>query len=549
MRLNSRKSSCLNNITIACVFFLLFILTTHAEAGEWVYVVKAGDTLIDVSQTFLKAPNRWPQLQERNHVPIPEHLQPGTKIHIPVAWLKKMDSVAEVVRIQGKAKLMAKDSDVSSMLVAGAQVHVGDTIETERESLLTLRFVDGSRLLVAENSKLTLNNLSLFGGTDMAQTVLFLHQGAVDTQVSHQSGPAAKYEIRTPAINLAVKGTDFRARVDSADNSTRSEVIGGRVLGVTKKGRVSLTAGYGTLALPGQIPIPPKKLLSAPDIGKLPVLLEKIPLRFKWQCDSLTHQYHAQIFTDRTFGQLLLDGVFKGCTAKWADLPDGKYVLRVREIDSDGLEGLNAEHDFVLKARPEAPFVTAPQDGKTVRGSNVSFEWTQPVNTQKFHLQLSDSSGFTKLFIDLPEFTGNIYKAELIPGKYFWRIASLTDKGDMGPYSDVYSFTLKKMPETPSVAPPAIDEKQLNFSWKAGGDGDKYQIQMADDSTFKHVLADQIVTEPQVSIPRPNSGGTYFLRIKTIEADGFAGAYGPAQSFEVPGSFLWWLGLPLLLLF
>lgn len=53
----------------------------------------------------------------------------------------------------------------------------------------------------------------------------------------------------------------------------------------------------------------------------------------------------------------MLDGTFETPTAKWADLPDGRYLLRVRGTDRTGLEGLNADRAFVLKARPEPPFI------------------------------------------------------------------------------------------------------------------------------------------------------------------------------------------------
>ena len=48
-----------------------------------------------------------------------------------------------------------------------------------------------------------------------------------------------------------------------------------------------------------------------------------------------------------------MDGVFAGPAAKWADLPDGRYVLRVRAIDAGGLEGVNAERAFTLNDTTE----------------------------------------------------------------------------------------------------------------------------------------------------------------------------------------------------
>lgn len=539
--------SSMRHIVLAVATFFLFTPTqsVYAEAGEWIYTVKAGDTLIGVSHEFLIKPNNWRLLQKLNHVTTPTRMQTGTILRIPIAWLKRMDAVADVVRVQGEVIKIARNSGETSALVVGAQLVVGDEIKTAIGSNLTLRFVDGSRILLAENSRATLSNMTLFGRTGMAQTMLLLQQGRVDTQVSPQAGPAAKYEIRTPAINLAVRGTDFRVSTNSADDLSRSEVISGRVLGAAEKGEVSLEGGFGTLVLVGQAPSPPIRLLGAPDLSTLPALVEKVQLHFQWPCSSGVHQYRAQIFADRTFEQLLRDDIFNHCAATWTDLPDAKYVLRVREVDSHGLEGLNAEHDFILKARPEAPFVAEPQDGQTVRGNDASFTWAQPVDIQHYHFQLSKTPNITDVLVDLPKLGENGYKVELAPGTYYWRVASLTTEGNQGPYSDIQSFTQKQMPEAPLVESTVMDKNQIAFRWKAGDAGEKFQIQLADDPAFQHVLVDKITADAQVSMPSLK-GGIYYMRVKTIEMDGFSGAYGPAQRIEIPRASAWWLLLPLL---
>ncbi|HOW63169.1 MAG TPA: peptidoglycan-binding protein LysM, partial [Candidatus Contendobacter sp.] len=50
------------------------------------------------------------------------------------------------------------------------------------------------------------------------------------------------------------------------------------------------------------------------------------------------------------------------------------------------------------------------------------------------------------------------------------------------------------------------------------------------------------VSEPQLSIPRPESG-FHYLRIRTLEADGDAGPYGPVQRIDVPPASYWPMGL------
>jgi hypothetical protein len=51
----------------------------------------------------------------------------------------------------------------------------------------------------------------------------------------------------------------------------------------------------------------------------------------------------------------------------WNAPPEGDYVLRLRALEAGGLEGLSAEHAFVLNAHPvpAAPLKPAARPGYT----------------------------------------------------------------------------------------------------------------------------------------------------------------------------------------
>lgn len=531
---------------IAVVMLSFLAIGEAAAESNWTYNVRSGDTLIDIANLYLERSAGWEKLQQLNKVPDPKHLQPNSKLRIPVAWLKREAAVAEVVRIQGEVQKISEAGQEIAKIEAGQQLRVGDTLKTATGSMLTLRFVDGSRVLVAENSKVTLSTLLVYGKTGMADTKLKLHEGSVETQVAPQKGAAAKYEVKAPTLNLGVRGTDFRVRVDGVSGTTRSEVLEGRVAAAGERRQVMVNAGFGTLAEAGQAPHPPKPLLHAPDLGAAPLLLERVPLRFQWQAVPGAQSYRAQVFADHSFDRMILDGVFSANAAKWVDLPDGKYVFRVRSIDSDGLEGLNADKDFTLKARPEPPFIKGPFDGSKVYGEKAIFSWADSSIAQAYHVQVSSTPDFSKPLSDESNFSAIEHTLALSPGQYYWRIASLMADGDQGPFSDVQAFTQRKIPASPAVEAPKIDDKSLSFRWKAGTDGEKYQFQFASDSEFKNLLLDSVTAESQISVPRPGAG-EYFMRVKTIDADGFAGPFGQAQRIEIPAS-PWWLLLPLVII-
>ncbi len=84
-------------------FSLLFVLYSGLTiAEEWNYTTRPGDTLWDISKKYLKNPNDWNKLQKHNAIDIAKRLSPGTRLRIPIEWLKDIVSPAIVVNISGK---------------------------------------------------------------------------------------------------------------------------------------------------------------------------------------------------------------------------------------------------------------------------------------------------------------------------------------------------------------------------------------------------------------------------------------------------------------
>lgn len=516
-----------------------------ATDADWLYMVKPGDTLSNISQTYLISTKKWPGLQKQNKIGEPKQLTPGTQLRLPVALLKREAVEAEVLHLQGSVTRTPLNGTAQALDKA-VRLQTGDAIETGADATISIRFIDGSRLLLTPKSRLVLSEMVMLGKSGVAQTVMELQQGALDTQVAKQSPTAGRYEIKSRAVNLAVRGTDFRASVDPTDQMGRSEVLEGAVQASAVGTPVLVPAGFGTSAVPGGAASTPVALLVAPNLNGVDKRVERVPLRFQWSSLANATRYRAQIFADKTFERLLLDGVFPTPSAKWADLPDGRYVLRVRGIDQGGLEGLNADQEFILKARPEAPFVSEPLEGAKAYGPATKLRWSSSLAAQAYHVQVSTQADFSNLLVDLPSVTGTEHSVTLEPGKYHWRVASIAAGADHGPFGDSQSFTQRKIPDSPQAEAPNMDDKHLTFRWRAGDPGAKYQLQLANESGFGKPVVDRILTENQVQLDRP-APGIYFMRIKTIDDDGFAGPFGTPQKIDVPAEVNYWHLLPLLL--
>jgi FecR protein len=383
----------------------------------------------------------------------------------------------------------------------------------------------------------------VYGNTGLTDTRLKLEKGGADSQV--QPGKQVPgFRIDTPAVNLGVRGTEFRVRL-TGDKSSSFEVLQGSVGGAGTVGaEVAVAAGFGATAVAGAPLGPPQALLPAPNLASLAPKLERVPLTPAWAPLPGAVAYRAQVYAEGAAEQLLLDGRFATPQAKWADLPDGRYQLRVRAVDAQGLEGRHADASFVLKARPEPPFSVKPAAAAKVYGTAVELGWTQAAAAARYHLQVSPTPDFAQTSADVADLKEPLVRLDLPHGSYHWRVASVTAAGDQGPWGDPQGFTLRPVPPSPPAEPPQVDGKALVFRWRVS-EGASYQVQIARDAQFKDLVQDTTTREARIELTNPPSG-SYHMRVRSIDPDGFAGAYGSTQSVEVPRP-RWWLFLPMLL--
>ncbi|MBL8260546.1 MAG: FecR domain-containing protein [Candidatus Competibacteraceae bacterium] len=528
-----------------CTFLAFVILalcgSNAARSQEWLYTVRPGDNLWTVTAAHLTKMDYWPRLQVLNEISDPERLPPGMKLRIPIAWLKRLPATAQVLNAHGQSQALIAATNRTVALSPGQLLESGDTVLTGPEGNVTLEFGDGSRLLVQANSQLNLKSLNAYGRTKVRDTLLQLLRGRVDNEVNPQLGAGAQYEISTPVATSAVRGTRFRLGMDAETATARTEVLEGRVEFRSGRKAQAVATNRGSLAESGKPLLPPVPLLQPPVTADLPPIVTRVPIKIALPEVKGAVAYRAQIAPDNGFATLLFDGVSATPAVNGPDLPDGDYVLRVRGIDAKGLEGRDAYHAFRLHARPEPPFLMQPAHESMVLEKSLTFKWSEPEKAVSYHFQLAQDERFTAPLLDVPEHTRSDLKPDraLEPRNYYWRVGVRDSSGRQGPFSDPQAF---KLQPTPELQPPEVSADAMTFRWSAGLPGERYQFQLARDANFEDVLVSSEVAEPHLSVPRPSSG-FHYLRIRTIDASGAAGPYGPTQRIDVPPASYWPLGL------
>ena len=534
---------------------LLAASAASAPEPTMAYTVVKGDTLIGVRDRLLVPSAPWVVLQRINRVPDPRRLQPGSTLQLPLSLLREKDVNAAVVTVHGQVLVQRRGASTPLTLSNGESLLAGDLVITGAQSSAGLSFEDGAQLLLRPDSRLLIERLTRVPPLGPTRTELQLEAGSADTRVPVPASGAARsrLQMRTPVVNLGVRGTEFRTL--AAGERAQTEVLQGRVAAARPAGAgpgVVVDAGFGVVATARGVGLP-RALLPAPDLAGAPALIERLPLRLPWQPLAGATGYRAQVFS--TEGSVLrLEGLFPTPQAQWADdLPDGQYELRVRAADAEGLEGRDAAWPFRLKARPEPPFITEPRAGTQVTSESVRFQWTRSAASTRYALQVSDSPSFEPLRLNRADLTQTEVDLLLPIGTHHWRVASVRGDDDRGPWSDAQTVTRVPPPPPIPPAPPAAALPQttsdgLLLVWpRVPAAGARYALQVSRDAGFQTLLADEITDQPQWLLRSPEPG-LYFVRVRTVAPDGLKGPFGATQQLDVPRSALWWLLVPAVLL-
>ncbi len=527
---------CMNKVAfrplLVCAFLLL-VCSGSARAEDWLYTIRSGDNLWNIAERHLVSVKYVPQLQRLNHVHDPYHIPPGKVIRIPFEWSVRRPGEVEIIDFYGTVTLKRANSSGHFPIEEKLCVAIGDEISTGPDSQVTLEFSDHSRLQMESESDIRLEQTEILGRDAVVVTEIEQKSGRTVNTVPHQSGPASRFRIKTPSAVSSVRGTRFRIGADKQSGTTYSEVLEGVVDVSTPQRIMSVTGGYGTVTRIGQISDHPVELLPEPDFSGTPDLYERVPLVIPLKSLAGAGSYRVQVALDPEFRKVVTDLVAANPPLRARELADGDYWLRVRGKRGSGLEGRDGIKQIKVHAHPEPPFIMAPQPGAKIGGSQPVFEWTTRPDIRRYLIEVDRTADFQKPGkYAIESADGNFTLPEqLVPGEYWWRIAAESGTIGTGPYSDPISFRVPV--PGPKLGSAEVGSEEIRFSWSAGEAGEKYQFQMARDSGFNKIISDVLISEPGVVIPNPG-GGSYYLRIKLIEADGEEGVFGPVQSFRVP---------------
>jgi hypothetical protein len=529
------------HFVIAVLLALCFVQNCAAEntqgSEEWHYTLRPGDTLLAISQALLNHQYTMSDVVRHNHIDNQSILAPGSIIKIPLQWLKQQPQPAKIKTVAGSVQLKRAGQSRYEQLKPGMQIRVGDEIVT-RQGSVVIELADGSIISLDEQSNLIFNRLSHFGKTGMVDTQLRLNKGSLTTDIPPLV-KGSRYEIKTPSAVAAVRGTEFRLRSD--DQGTRVEVLQGVVEFTGEHGQVLVNAGQGASISSNTPRIDLIKLPDAPNTQLAQEKITNLPAKVEWDKVQNAQAYQVRLTEKDKHGQLVQQGRQTDNALELKQIKNGNYELSVSSIDNNGYQGLDANSRIIVDIKGIQAELKSPDNDSIVTESTPAFVWSYTAandkggfdNTPQSKVEVALDEDFTAIVTDNDFIKTNRMTLEdpLIPGRYFWRVASLTNNTELS-YSDAKSFVIKGQLASIQISSVNYLDKQVGLFWSPVANAEGYLLQVSDSSDFKNILKEEKLAKPRAHLLL-NVGKLYFARVKGIANDLYVSEFGPIQEIFI----------------
>lgn len=368
----------------AVLAFVLPVLLAAAVSAEELQtvVVRPGDTLWSISNTYLKDPTRWSEILKYNKLPAsdPSIALPGMALKVPVRLIKEQYRAAKLVYFVNE--VLFRRTGVSDWQGVGMKMDLfkNDTLRTRVDARADVRFYTGQVLNLYPNSIAVLRPPDK-KGVD------------VELKAGEMRGLRSRVVTASARITPKTKDTEFGAKVKE-DLTTMVQVYRGKADVEAQGKTVEVAAGFATEVKMDMAPEQPVKLPPLPELEQGRTTLASanspklstdggvISLNIKKPSPAAeaaaggagngdltknmpqagnandknidaneivkmisvatpVQSYHLQVSRDQTFTTLALDknyDAFDNIDLKGL-LPPGKYYMRVSLVDLLGFEG------------------------------------------------------------------------------------------------------------------------------------------------------------------------------------------------------------------
>ncbi len=397
------------------------------DTEQIAYVFKRGDTLFGLASKYLRKRSDYLAVQRLNRIANPRQIPMGKSLLVPVNLLKYRPSKASLAAFRGDVSIAADGRNLTP--VQGLNVGEGSRITTAARSFLTLQLEDGSRVSLPSNSNVRITRLRHILLTDSVDYEIAVDKGRIRSKVAPLQKKADRYRVRTPVAVSAVRGTDYRTRVDEISGTAFSETVEGEVVvaageNLNSGNLISIPAGTGAAAtVTGALA--KAELLAPPELLDPAKIQSEAELRFAVEPSDSAIGHRIMIASDAGFVDIVAELQVEGVGISLPTIPNGRYFAKVTALAADGFEGMPATYSFKRQLSTLGGSADAGDFGYRFKwfgeGEGQRFYRLQIVKDSKTAIPIIDEAGLS---------TDTVTLSDLADGEYYWRVGVIQFSSD-----------------------------------------------------------------------------------------------------------------------
>lgn len=171
----------------------------------------------------------------------------------PAATVTHLSGTLAVLKADGSSRILAQKSSVES----------GDTLSTEKDSFVRLKFTDGGEVVLRPNTvfKVDAYRFDEAKPKEDGFFVSLLKGGArFVTGLVGKRASRNDYKVKTVASTIGIRGTDYGVLTCQGDctglaDGTYTNTYGGTIFQSNEAGTLDCATGQGCFAAPGASPV------------------------------------------------------------------------------------------------------------------------------------------------------------------------------------------------------------------------------------------------------------------------------------------------------
>jgi len=311
---------------------------------------------------------------------IAKALQEGESFLLLLSTLSK---VVEARRTEAvEAKLRTKTGDVDKrkgLLGSWQQAEIGDLfaesdgIRTGANSTAALAFIDGSQIVINQNTTAVVRTSRIDKLERTAQANIALIKGSLLSQLSKQAQESGAFKLSAGKAEAVIQSSKFWASVNEA-STTRIANYEGIMKVRAGKIAVTLKKNQGTVVLKGKEPTPPVELLPAPRLqwNALDTVIFRNELLLQWNPVANTTKYQIEVSSERNFSQNVQTYSTSATSFLLKNLPNETRFVRLQAFDKLGLRGVDSPTYRILRSPDTEPPFIFVQDFPVQKGDTLT---------------------------------------------------------------------------------------------------------------------------------------------------------------------------------